>query len=188
MLMKSIAILDIDTYEKLGFHILTDFDEIFKNFQNKKTHSAILRFDKISAKSLHEICRQFVAHCEKYNFNKLVYFSKKLDLEQFDGIHFKSNQNLPKNLPNHIKKGKSCHSISDIQANKGFYDYFFLSPIFPTQSHPNAKILGIESLIKAKKITQKPIFALGGINDQTLIQLEQINHKHFAAIRNYIPK
>lgn len=186
--MKSIAILNIATYEQLGFHIPTDFDKIFKAFQNKKADSILLRFAEISAKNSHEIHQKFVAYCDKYNFNKLAYFSAELDLEQFDGIHFKSNQNIPQNLPNHLKKGKSCHSIAEIKANEAFYDYFFLSPIFPTKSHPNTKTLRIGSLIKAKEITRKPIFALGGINDETLIQLKQINHKHFAAIRHYIPK
>ncbi len=51
-------------------------------------------------------------------------------------------------------------------------DAAFLSPIFPTKSHPGAKTLGP---VRASRMAQQaaiPVFALGGIDDRTLQRLK----------------
>jgi thiamine monophosphate synthase len=61
--------------------------------------------------------------------------------------------------------GKSCHSIEEVvAADHGGLDYVFFSPIFPTNTHPDAQSLGLDTLYDACRATRLPVFALGGVN------------------------
>lgn len=65
-------------------------------------------------------------------------------------------------------RGYSAHTPADIQraADAGF-DYATLSPIFPTQTHPEATHVGLDVLMEVRKaVLDFPVFALGGITPQ----------------------
>lgn len=63
-------------------------------------------------------------------------------------------------------QGKSCHSVKEVVfAAENGCSYAFLSPIFTTQTHPEALPLGLDFLRIAREAVSIPVFALGGISD-----------------------
>ncbi len=62
-------------------------------------------------------------------------------------------------------RGISCHSLQDLETAADFgFDYAFLSPIFATATHPEARPLGLDLLALACKSARLPVIALGGID------------------------
>ncbi len=50
-------------------------------------------------------------------------------------------------------------------------DLVFLSPVFPTRSHPGARALGIHRFSRLASLSNIPVFALGGIDRETTRRL-----------------
>ncbi len=108
-----------------------------------------------------------------------------------DGIHFSDNDTLSaslrykiKKLPNSTILSLSCHNLKSLtKAIKLQPDIIFISPVFPTTSHPNSKIIGIKKLAslaqhfqKLQKTHPKPqLYALGGINLSNIKSLKKLN-------------
>ncbi len=61
----------------------------------------------------------------------------------------------------------SCHNLDELKkAEDAGADYVFLSPVFPTLSHPGAPHLGIETFHQLVSQTTLPVIALGGISSE----------------------
>jgi thiamine-phosphate pyrophosphorylase len=58
-----------------------------------------------------------------------------------------------------------CHSIGEVAvARTSGADIALLSPVYPTQSHPDAPALGMEALsVACRTAGPMPVFALGGV-------------------------
>jgi thiamine monophosphate synthase len=83
----------------------------------------------------------------------------------FDALHLKSSFTLPEKRPKKLLIGKSCHNLTDLQAAEASgLDYATLSPIFPTNTHPEATPLGLDYLKSAAQSVRMPVVALGGIS------------------------
>lgn len=68
----------------------------------------------------------------------------------------------------HRLLGQSCHSVASAQsALQGGADYVTLSPIFATQSHPEAQPLGVDRFQQMRQSIPGPVLALGGITELT---------------------
>lgn len=114
------------------------------------------------------------------------------------GVHFSDNDQLPlqinkKNLPKNFILSFACHHVLSLKiAEKIKADLAFLSPIFATTSHGDAKIFNHFNFVKIavenkKKIYRKPhLFALGGVNKQNLKTLKNLNLQGFGAIDYFI--
>ncbi len=108
-----------------------------------------------------------------------------------NGVHFSDYDKLPFSL---LKKNRrkdfifslACHSLKSVlRAQKLKPSIIFISPIFPTTSHPKQKNIGIRNLAKIIQTQQskKPIIAaLGGINLENLKMLRKLKIKSFGAI------
>ncbi len=81
-----------------------------------------------------------------------------------------------------------CHSVGEVAvARVSGADIALLSPIFPTESHPEARPLGLESLIEARKAAGKmPVFALGGVNAQNAASCLEAGAVGVAGIRTFL--
>lgn len=67
----------------------------------------------------------------------------------------------------------SCHNEIELGFAERFgADYAFLSPVFPTQSHPGEPNLGIEKFKEIAATTSMPVIALGGVNSDNRDQLD----------------
>ncbi len=64
--------------------------------------------------------------------------------------------------------GVSTHNAAQLEiANQAPVDYIAIGPIFPTRSKANPDpVVGLEGLRKVRKLTNKPLVAIGGITRQ----------------------
>ena len=64
------------------------------------------------------------------------------------------------------------HDLSEIRAaERAGADFLFLSPVFPTASHPGAPALGPARFDRLAAATALPVIALGGMNERRWQQL-----------------
>ncbi|MDX8384178.1 MAG: thiamine phosphate synthase [Ghiorsea sp.] len=62
----------------------------------------------------------------------------------------------------------SCHNAQELeQAQSLGADFAFLSPVFPTESHPGAPSLGAKKFLELSEKLNIPIIALGGIDEHS---------------------
>lgn len=89
-----------------------------------------------------------------------------------DGVHL-GQEDLPAAsarsiLPKSAIIGLSTHSVAQIEAaDREPVDYIAFGPIFATGSKENPDpVVGLSGLTEARKVTQKPLVAIGGITLQ----------------------
>ena len=88
-----------------------------------------------------------------------------------DGVHVASGDimNIPaiRSWLNDADKtvSASCHTKQELGLAEQYgADFVFLSPVFPTQSHPGAASLGVDQFNSLSSQTPLPVIALGGID------------------------
>jgi thiamine-phosphate pyrophosphorylase len=81
-----------------------------------------------------------------------------------------------------------CHSIGEVAvARAAGADMALLSPIFPTESHPEARPLGLDALRAASQTAGKmPVFALGGVNAANAASCIEAGAAGVAGIRTFL--
>ncbi|MDX8395997.1 MAG: thiamine phosphate synthase [Mariprofundaceae bacterium] len=96
-----------------------------------------------------------------------------------DGVHIASN--MLNEIPamrtwlddDKMTISASCHNEIELGfAHRFGADFSFLSPVFPTQSHPDTPALGIDAFKQLANDSPLPIIALGGINSENRQQLK----------------
>lgn len=125
-------------------------------------------------------------------------FRMALELKA-DGMHFSDQGKLPiqiknkKNFPKNFILSFACHHILSLKiAEKLQADFAFLSPIFPTKSHSDAKIFNhfnfVKIAVENKKKTycRASLFALGGVNKENLKPLKKLDLQGFGAIDYFL--
>lgn len=84
-----------------------------------------------------------------------------------------------------------CHSVAEIGvARVAGADIALLSPVFRTESHPEARPLGLEALREARMAAKKkmPVFALGGVNAENAESCIEAGAAGVAGIRTFLSK
>jgi len=133
--------------------------------------------------------------CSKYKVKLLVSDDVKLALSyRLDGVHF-SEQNLkkisacgsfPKPHPGFFISS-ACHSQRALHwAETAKVDAVLISPVFETQSHPIARILGRLGFQTFTNRTKLPCYALGGITQKTAQSLINSKACGFAGISSLL--
>jgi thiamine-phosphate pyrophosphorylase len=81
-----------------------------------------------------------------------------------------------------------CHSVGEVAvARTAGADMALLSPIFRTESHPEARPLGLEALTAAARTAGKmPVFALGGVNAENAASCIEAGAAGVAGIRTFL--
>jgi thiamine-phosphate pyrophosphorylase len=81
-----------------------------------------------------------------------------------------------------------CHSVGEVAvARAAGADIALLSPVFPTESHPEARPLGLEMLRAASQTAGKvPVFALGGVNAGNAASCIEAGATGVAGIRTFL--
>lgn len=80
----------------------------------------------------------------------------------------------------------SGHSFEEVQcANELGVDALLISPVLPTQSHPDASGIGWAGFAELTRAAAMPTYALGGLSDAHLIQVQSLAGQGVAAIRAY---
>jgi thiamine-phosphate pyrophosphorylase len=90
-----------------------------------------------------------------------------------DGVHL-GQDDVPvalarKMLGSRKVIGKSTHSFTQARgAAKEDVDYLAVGPIFSTPTKPGARPVGLELIAKVRKMTDKPIVGIGGIDQENV--------------------
>jgi 8-oxo-dGTP diphosphatase len=104
-----------------------------------------------------------------------------------DGLHLSSRQLhdcRTRPVPVSQLLAASCHSPEDLAAAAGLAaDFAVLSPVLPTQSHPDAEPLGWERFAAWADGASIPVFALGGMRPELIETAWQHGAQGIAAIR-----
>ncbi len=158
-----------------------------------KNSAVIFREYDLILSEREKLAREIFAICKKYHHKFIV--GKNLDLARklrADGVHFSDNDKLPLQILNrkNFTKGFifsfACHKLASVLKIKNLaVDVIFISPIFASKSHEGAKNLGIFNIRKIVKTTNKPIFALGGINKNNFKLLQKLGIQGFGAIEYF---
>ena len=167
------------------------YSDLDKVLSLKKTEFFQLRLKKTSEKKIELIGKKIKKICKKYKVKFLInddpYLAKKLNA---DGCHLgQKDTNIITARKILGKKiiGVTCHnSISfakkalDQKANYLAFGAFYSSRTKKVKFKANVSVLK-----KIKKITNKPIVAIGGINNKNYKNL-LLNNANFLAISGYI--
>ena len=184
---------------KKKFIYLISPNKIYPNFYSdldkvlslKKTEFFQLRLKKTSEKKIELIGKKIKKICKKYKVKFLInddpYLAKKLNA---DGCHLGQKDTDILTARKILGKkiiGVTCHnSISlakkalDQKANYLAFGAFYSSKTKKVKYKANISVLK-----KIKKITSKPIVAIGGINNKNYKNL-LLNNANFLAISGYI--
>lgn len=149
---------------------------------------------QIRAKTLTEsefeiLARTIMAKAKDFQsqivFNTSICMAQKLKM---NGIHLTSTllmslDNRP--FPQEVIISAACHNRVQLQhAETLGVNFVTLSPVLPTQTHPEAEPLGWEPFKQLCQTTTLPVFALGGMSKETLDMAMQCSAYGIAAIRS----
>ncbi|WP_269617343.1 thiamine phosphate synthase [Prochlorococcus marinus] len=136
--------------------------------------------EKISqAKCLASLCKKF---------NSLFIVNDRIDIAlavDADGIHL-GQDDIPTKIARELLGtekiiGRSTHCLEDIKnAEKECCDYIGIGPIFSSKTKKQLNPIGIDYLKKGLSETLLPAFAIGGINNLNIRELNKINNLRIA--------
>jgi thiamine monophosphate synthase len=176
-----------------------DFEGVIRNLP--KNSAIIIREYDLSKNAREDFAREIFTLAKKRSDLKVL-IGKDLALAKklkADGIHFSDFDKLPlqilnkKSFPKKFILSFSCHSEKSLlNIRKVNADMVFISPIFPTSSHNEAKTLGVRNLAKIttqnknRTYSRLPLFALGGLNKENLKLLQRLPLQGFGAIDYFL--
>ncbi len=77
----------------------------------------------------------------------------------------------------------ACHSAASLmKSNNLGVAFAFISPLFPTRSHPGARHLPVHSIAPFLRKLEIPVLGLGGITPERWRQINQMGLQGFGAI------
>lgn len=137
-----------------------------------------------------DMARQTLELCHEYNARLLI--NADLDLAEeigADGVHLSSRQLRAMNDQSDVSSqclSASCHSLKEVrQAQSLSLDFVVLSPVFPTQSHPDAQPLGWERFSEITDEISIPVYALGGLGTHDHVAAWHAGAQGVAGIRSF---
>ena len=171
----------------------TFYSHLEKVLSQKKVSFFQLRLKKenlnkklIIAKKIKKICKKFNV---KFLINDDVYLAKKLNV---DGCHLgQKDMNIldARKLIGNKIIGITCHNSIQLAkvALKNKADYLAFGAFYLSKTKKAKYRASLNLLKKARKITKKPIVAIGGINSINYKKL-LLNKANLLAISGYIWK
>ncbi len=147
-----------------------------------------LRAKQLSPEAYLQQARESVALCHRYGARLLVNGEPDWVAEVgADGLHLSSKRLMAyerRPLGSELLVAASCHSEGELrQAERIGVDFAVVSPVLPTQSHPEAMPLGWEGLRRFTEVASIPVYALGGMGNQHIPQVRACYAQGIAAIR-----
>jgi thiamine-phosphate pyrophosphorylase len=114
-----------------------------------------------------------------------------------DGVHLGQNDLSPESarrIFDQVKDGKtriigfSTHNLSQVIAADALpVDYIAIGPVFATGSKANPDpVVGIEDVRQARRVTKKPLVAIGGITRQNCSQVKAAGADAMAVISDLL--
>lgn len=157
-----------------------------------KTNSQM--YLRIESKDIEKLQQQLIKLSEQQLLKLIVNVDVWQQLntvlqEKIKTVHLKQSQLMQ------LKKGDlvvakryiaACHDAVSVQhAHQIGCDAIFLSPVNPTATHPNSKVLGWDGFAALAQNSDTPVFALGGVAPADLEQAQKHNAYGLAGIRQF---
>jgi thiamine-phosphate pyrophosphorylase len=151
------------------------------------------RDKKASARDLFEACRQLQVSVRQAGGIFIVNDRADVALAVgADGVHV-GQGDLPVELARRVvgKRiliGTSTHASEQVrEADETSADYLAFGPIFPTQSKENPDpVVGLAGLREARKLTRRPLVAIGGITLENAPSVIAAGADSVAVIRDLV--
>jgi 8-oxo-dGTP diphosphatase len=180
---SSIFVLATDKIETKNEHL-----------NNPSSDALLLRLPLLNDEQYCEYFFNLHAALEKYSLkDKLKLLINRVhllgDLKKCAGLHLSANElmNIKKRpVSSSLLFSASCHNKIELeQAEKVACDFVMLSPVFKTDSHPQAKILGWHGFKMLAESSELPILALGGMSPKNLLEAKSYGAMGVAGISNF---
>ncbi len=112
----------------------------------------------------------------------------------FDGVHLGQDDLSPegarKVIGENLWMGLSTHNPKQVEAADGTSaDYVAIGPVFATSSKANPDpVIGLEGIREARRLTRKPLVAIGGITRANCLSVMEAGADSVAVISDLIPE
>jgi 8-oxo-dGTP diphosphatase len=149
-----------------------------------------LREPHMSTEEYTEFARSVVALAHRHSANVLLNADPALvSVCGADGVHLSSRRLMAlsgRPLSRAGMVAASCHNISELtQASLLGVDFSVLSPVLPTNSHPQASVLGWDGFLRLRLHSDVPVYALGGVQPEHLNLARRMGAQGLAMIRGF---
>ena len=169
------------------------YENLVKIFKSKRISFFQLRLKNEKKNNIISIGKKIKKLCNKYNVKLIINDSPKLAKKiNADGCHLGQSDTTVFSARKILKKkiiGVTCHNSKKLitKAIKDGADYIALGAFYSTKTKKTKHRANIKILKNAKKMTNIPIVAIGGININNYKNL-LLNKANFLAISSYIWK
>jgi 8-oxo-dGTP diphosphatase len=177
------------------YAILDDGNEValltkLEKVLNKSITLIQLRLKNSTALQIKQFLTQAMPLCKQHQVHLLINSgvsnSQQLNV---DGLHLTSSDLMALEKRPMIRGwlAASCHNLSQLQyAEKIGVDFAVLAPVLPTQTHPNAKVLGWQLMTTLIEAVNIPVFALGGLITSDVEKVQRLGGQGIAGIRTFL--
>ncbi len=145
-----------------------------------------IREPTLAPAALGRLTEQVLQLCSAYACRTLLNGDPTQALQLgYHGVHLNSQRLMAlTHKPEHLLSGASCHDLAQLQQAQSLQlDFALLSPVLPTQSHPEARGLGWPQLERWITALEIPIYALGGMQPHHLSQAQACGARGIAMQR-----
>lgn len=164
--------------------------KIVEAFVDAEVRPIIFRNRSIPVSDYRRYIQELDAFKEGMEFDYLIHHHLELVEEsRAVGVHLTANSppvnEARKRLGPESLIGYSAHSLSEArQAEIAGADYVILGAIFKTpKGHAGHPLLGLDGLREVCSKIEIPIYAIGGITTENLLQIRQAGAAGFCALR-----
>ena len=145
-----------------------------------------------------ELCRQSPAEAPAPHLSSAhlrLIMNDRADLAliaEFDGVHVGQDDLSPESVRKIIGPdrwlGVSTHNPEQLaEADRTSADYLAIGPVFSTSSKEQADpVVGLEGVRRARRLTQKPLVAIGGITRQNAASVIEAGADSVAVISDLL--
>lgn len=144
----------------------------------RKLQSALARGVKLVQLRQPELSEKFIKLAKKLCRDAGAHLQLNTSLDSYSGVAIEAGLHLSSQrlmalaerpVPLTVLFGASCHNELELeQAHAVGVDYILLSPVLPTNSHPNDEVLGWNAFRNLVAGCKVPVYALGGMTPETI--------------------
>ncbi|WP_141737077.1 Nudix family hydrolase [Marinobacter sp. X15-166B] len=159
-----------------------------RQMQTHRPELVLLRAPELSTETYAELAEMALALCARQGSQLMLHGRPDLARHLSDaGLHlpFRQAQALgARPVPATQWFAVSCHNAAEVAHAVAIdADFITLSPVRPTATHPDAEPLGWQAFHELVGGCSRPVYALGGLDEQQLEQAQRQGAQGVAGIR-----
>lgn len=163
-----------------------NFLQSIKMIAKSDVEAIILREKDLSEDEYYLLAKNVKEICDKYNKKLIIHnfidIARKLGIKniQLPFSKFIAEKNLHRDFES---IGTSVHSVDDaVIAEKSGADYIIAGHIFATECKKGLAPRGVEFLKAVCNAVKIPVYAIGGIDDNSVVELSNLNCNNFSGV------